>query len=203
MPNRHFAQTQYPILSCLSQRWSPRAFDPARTVSDAVLHRLFEAARWSASSYNEQPWRFFLARREADAANYEKAIACLIEPNQAWARQAPVLVLTAVSTRFTHNNTPNRCAVHDLGLAVGNLSAQATHEGLCVHQMGGVLLEKMRETYGIPAGFDPFTAIAIGHPTSPAAVPENMRQMETAPRQRKALDDIVFGGQWESKSGIF
>ncbi len=201
--NRHIAQTRYPIHDLLAKRWSPRAFDPARDVAPEVLHRLFEAARWAASSYNEQPWRFMVARREADPAGYEKAIACLVEPNQVWARQAPVLVLTAISTRFAHNNSPNRCAPHDLGLAVGNLSVQATHEGLCVHQMGGVLLDKVRATYGMPADFEPLTAIAIGHPTSPNHLPDNLRQAEIAPRQRKPFDEFVFSGNWGQASGIF
>lgn len=203
MPHKHLAPTQYPILDCLSHRWSPQAFDPDRTVSDAVLHRLFEAARWAASSYNEQPWRFIVARRDTETAGYEKAVACLVGANQSWARQAPVLVLTAVATRFAHNNAPNRCATHDLGLAVGNLSAQATHEGLCVHQMGGVILDKVRETYGMPAGFDPFTAMAIGHPAQQSALPDNRHPSQTVKRHRKAFDEFVFGGQWDVKSGIF
>jgi nitroreductase len=39
-------------------------------VSDDDLKKIFEAARWAASSYNEQPWRFFLGRR--GDATYQK-----------------------------------------------------------------------------------------------------------------------------------
>lgn len=201
--NRHLAPTQYPILDTLAKRWSPRAFDPAREVSPEVLHRLFEAARWAASSYNEQPWRFIMARRNVDPAGFEKAIGCLVEANQTWARQAPVLLLTAVSTKFVHNGSANRCAQHDLGLAVGNLSVQATHEGLCLHQMGGVNLAAVKAAYHLPEGFEPMTAIAIGHPTNPGGLPENLRQAEVAPRARKTFNDFVFSGDWGQASGIF
>lgn len=204
MSNRHLAHTRYPIHDLLARRWSPRAFDPARDVSAEVLHRLFEAARWAASSYNEQPWRFLVARRMADPAGFAKALGCLVEPNQVWACQAPVLLLTAISTKFAKNGAANRCAAHDLGLAVGNLSVQATHEGLHVHQMGGVKLDAVKAAYNIPDDCEPFTAIAIGHPTSPSHLPTDpLRQAETAVRTRRDFNEIVFAGAWGNPSGLF
>src|SRR3979411_673688 len=47
-----------PILN----RWSPRAYAD-RDVSAEDLKKGFEAARWAASSSNEQPWRFLVGRR--------------------------------------------------------------------------------------------------------------------------------------------
>ncbi len=44
--------TDYPIKEFLAERWSPYAFQN-RPVSEADLRSLFEAARWSASSYIE------------------------------------------------------------------------------------------------------------------------------------------------------
>jgi len=41
----------------LRSRWSPRAFAD-RPVDEAVLLRVFEAARWAPSCFNEQPARF-------------------------------------------------------------------------------------------------------------------------------------------------
>jgi nitroreductase len=49
------AVTDYPIQHALSDRWSPYGFED-RPVAEADLCSLFEAARWAASSYNEQPW---------------------------------------------------------------------------------------------------------------------------------------------------
>jgi nitroreductase len=127
------AATDNPILSELARRWSPYGFED-RMVSESDLRSLFEAARWAASSYNEQPWNYIVATK-ADPHEFAKLLSCLAEANQAWANAAPVLVLCIVSLRFVKNETENRAAVHDLGLADGNLLVEATNRGLSVHQM--------------------------------------------------------------------
>ena len=71
------------------RRWSPRALAD-KAVSTEDLKKIFEAARWAASSYNEQPWRFFLGRR--GDATYQKIFDVLVEFNQGWAKSAPVLI---------------------------------------------------------------------------------------------------------------
>ena len=48
------ASTDYPIHDLLADRWSPYGFVD-RPVAQTDLRSLFEAARWAASSYNEQP----------------------------------------------------------------------------------------------------------------------------------------------------
>ena len=189
------AKATHPIHELIARRWSPRAFAD-KPVEPAKLRQLFEAARWAASSFNEQPWRFFLARRE-DEARFEQALSCLVEGNQAWARHAPVLILTAIRTRFTRNDKPNRVALHDLGLAMGNLSIQATELGLVLHQMAGVELERVREVYAVPEGFEPQTAAAVGYPTDDLSrLPENLRDAERAARTRMAFEEFVFAGRF-------
>ena len=37
----------FPILDLQKKRWSPRSFDPNRSIDVATLQSLFEAARWS------------------------------------------------------------------------------------------------------------------------------------------------------------
>ena len=117
------ASTDYPIHDLLAERWSPYGFED-RSVAEADLRSLFEAARWAASSYNEQPWSFFVATRE-NPTEFTRLLSCLVEANQAWAKAAPVLALGVVSLRFARNNKDNRAAVHDLGLAAGNLLVEA------------------------------------------------------------------------------
>src|SRR6185436_17210538 len=114
------AATDHPILKVLAERWSPYAFED-RPVSDADLRSLFEAARWAASSYNEQPWRYVVATK-ANPAEFERLLSCLVEANQAWAKAAPVLALGCTSLYFTLNGKPNAAAVHDLGLASASLT---------------------------------------------------------------------------------
>jgi nitroreductase len=199
MPEKK-ALTDSPIHELLTGRWSPYAFDD-RPVPEADLRSLFEAARWAPSSYNEQPWRYIVATQE-DPAQFQRLLSCLVDGNQVWAKAAPVLALGVVSLSFARNATANRAAVHDLGLAAGNLLLEATARGIVVHQMIGILPDKAREVYGIPEGFEAWTGMAIGYRGDPASLPDPLRQRDLAPRQRKPLREFVFSGQWGTPSPL-
>lgn len=188
------AKPDYPINELLSTRWSPYGFSD-KEVSLEDLHALFEAARWAPSSYNEQPWRYIVATRN-DELEFKHALDCLWEPNQAWARQAPVLVLAVASTVHAHNGNANPAALHDLGLAAGNLSLEATARGIAVHQMIGIDPEKVRSTYAVPADFQPLTALAIGYPGTPAKLSGEQLARDDAPRERRPMREFVFSGNW-------
>ncbi len=152
---------------------------------------LFEAARWAASSGNEQPWRFIYAT-QAQAERFQKLLACLNEGNQVWAKAAPVLILTLVKTHSTRSGRPNRYAWHDLGLAIGNLTLQASALDLYVHQMGGFSAEKARETFALPADIEPVTVIAVGRLGDPEMLPADLRARELALQQRKPLAELIL-----------
>ena len=144
------ARPDHPIHELLAKRWSPYAFAD-RPVPEDDLRSLFEAARWAASSYNEQPWSYIVATK-ADPGAFERLLSCLVEGNQAWARAAPVLALGCTSLHFALNNKPNAAAVHDLGLAGASLTLEATARGLSVHQMIGILPDRAREVVPHPRG---------------------------------------------------
>jgi nitroreductase len=194
------ATPTHPIHELLARRWSPYAFAD-RPVSDADLRSLFEAARWAASSYNEQPWSYIVATK-ASAAEFERLLSCLVEANQGWAKAAPAIALGCTSVKFALNGKPNPAAVHDLGLASASLTLEATARGLFVHQMIGILPDKARELYRIPDGVQPTTGLAIGYPAENNALSEKYRERDLAPRTRKALSEFVFGGQWGTSSNI-
>jgi len=187
------------ILDVVSQRWSPRAFAP-RAIEVDELSTLFEAARWAPSCYNDQPWSFLVTRRGTDAS-YEHLLSCLMAANQAWAATAPVLVLNTVRKNFTHNGKPNRWAFYDLGLAVGNLLSQATRLDLLVHQMAGFGAELAQRTLGVPEDHEAVAVMAIGYLGDPAQLPAGMEEKSPAQRERKALSDVVYAGQWRQGLG--
>jgi nitroreductase len=194
------ASTDYPIHELLAGRWSPYAFDDRR-VPEADLRSLFEAARWAPSSYNEQPWSYIIATKD-DPDQFQRLLSCLDDGNQVWAKAAPVLALGVVSLRFARNAKANRAAVHDLGLAAGNLLLEATARGLFVHQMIGILPDKARELYGIPEGCEAWTGLAIGYKGDPTSLHDRLRERELAPRQRKPLSEFVFDGKWGNPSPL-
>lgn len=188
------ADTTYQIEELLKRRWSPRAFSD-RPVEPEKLLRLWEAARWSASCANEQPWYFIVATK-ADEAEYARLLSCLRENNQQWAQHAPVLMASVAKLAFDANGQQNRYAFHDVGLAVANLITQATALGLYVHQMAGFYPEKVRELYGVPEGFEPVAGIVLGYPGDPSQLSEDLQQREVAPRARKPIDSFVFEHGW-------
>jgi nitroreductase len=175
-------------------RWSPRAFSE-RSVSVDDLALLLEAARWAPSSSNEQPWRFIVARKE-DADSFAKIHSVLVESNQTWTKHAAVLMLAIAKKTFGATGNPNLWARHDVGLALGSLTLQASALGIFVHPMAGFDPEKARSVFHIPDDFEPVTAVAIGYPGDPNALPEKLKTRELAPRTRKPLQEIAFGGNW-------
>lgn len=188
------AKTDHEIHELLEQRWSPRAFD-GRSLDGPILRRLVEAVRWAPSCFNEQPWRLLIAPRE-DEAEFERMLGCLAETNQTWAEEAGALMISVARTTFTRNGKPNRHALHDVGLAVAQLTLQATSMGLGVHQMAGFSTEEARRRYQIPAEYEPVAAIAVGYPGDPDRLPDGLREREVAPRERRPQEEIAFRGRF-------
>jgi len=187
----------WPVSDEIANRWSPYRFRP-QEIEEEKLQTCFEAARWAASSFNDQPWYWLVARRQ-DGEAFDKMVGCLMEANQDWAKQAGVLILTAIRTTFAYNHKPNRVALHDLGQAACQLSLQAVQLGLQVHQMAGVNLSRVRQEYSIPEGIEPQTAIAIGYPdeSEPSDdLQKQLRERETGSRSRRPLADQVFERGW-------
>ena len=190
------ANVEVNIHTLLQQRHSSYAYDPQRSVAEEDVRALFEAARWTMSSYNAQPWRYIVGVRERDQDTWAKIHSVLLEGNQPWAENAPVLALGVVEHNFEHNGKPNKAASHDLGAASALLTLEATARGLMVHQMIGIDPERAREVFGIDGSLEPLTALAIGYEGEPHHVAEAYAERDAAPRERKSVSDIVLRGQF-------
>ena len=190
------AEPDHAILPHFVERYSPYVYEP-KVVEREKLLRILEAARWAASSFNEQPWRYILAERSDETA-FANALDCLVEANQDWAKHAGALLLCATNKNFTYNKKPNRVCEHDLALAGANLTIQAVAEGLQVHMMGGIVPSKIRQHYKVPEDFEPLTAIAIGYAGTPDAdhVDEEIAKRDMTKRERMPLGDFVFEESW-------
>ncbi len=190
------ARTAVPIHELIARRWSPRSFDPERPVGREALLALMEAARWAPSCYGDQPWRYLVADRFADPAGWEAVFACLAEQNRRWAGAAPLLLVACADTRFGFSGEPNRWGAYDTGAASENLCLQAVALGLAAHQMGGFDAEALRRACAIPPRFEPMAVIAVGHPAGPDRLPPDLRERETAPRERRPLGERFFRARW-------
>ena len=191
---------EHEVIEPIAKRWSPRAFAD-RPVEKEKLLSVLEAARWAASSYNEQPWRFIVATRDEPEA-FEKLLSCLREGNQGWAKGAPVLLLGLVKKTFSNSGGDNRHARHDLGQAVAQLTLQAVALDLYVHQMAGILPDKAQEVFEVPDEFEVVSGIALGYVGDPETLPEDLQARERGERSRKPLGDLVFEGTFGQEAEI-
>ncbi len=176
-------------------RWSPYVYSNG-PVDDATLRALFGAAVLAPSAANEQPWRFVVGRK--GDPTYDAILGVLTEPNQAWARYAPVLGLAFhVTTRA--NGTPLHTARRDTGAAMALLALAATSRGLQVHQMAGFDPVAARMAFAVPEHVDADVAFALGAPgdAPPPDFPEHFAARDAARRGRNPLADVLFGGAWE------
>lgn len=194
MPNEASNLEHEVVHQAILARRSPRSFSSAE-VSTSDLTTIFEAARWAASSYNEQPWRFLVGRKGEET--YQKIFDSLGEFNQGWAKSAPILILSYASKAFAHNSAPNHYALHDTGAATALLTLQAWELGLRTHSMGGFDQEKVRSAFAISDEFEIGAVTALGHPGDGSELPEPVKKMEAGPRLRKPLAEIVLNGPGE------
>lgn len=188
-------KADYPIEKLFVARWSPRAMN-GKPFSDAEIHSLFEAARWAPSTYNEQEWRFLYARR--DTPQWPAFFDLLVEGNQAWCKNAAMLVVMLAHKVFTQNGKPNPVHVFDVGAAFENIALQGAAMNLVVHGMQGFDYAKARTSLKVPDDYDVAAMFAAGHPAEPDVLPEMLRDREK-PSDRKPISQLTCEGPFAFK----
>lgn len=183
-----------PIHSLLTQRWSPYGFASDQQVPAADIRAIFEAARWAPSAFNAQPWRYIVGVRGADDGLWEKIHGLLVEGNQAWTAHAPVLAIGIVQTHFPHNGKPNGTAEHDLGAASAQLTFEATHRGLVVHQMAGIRAADTHAAFNLADDMKVATALAIGYAGQAKGLDASIAARDEKPRERLPVEQLLLAG---------
>ncbi|WP_028548594.1 nitroreductase family protein [Paenibacillus sp. UNC451MF] len=186
-------KSEYPVNPVFLNRWSPRAYSNQK-VSDADLLTVLEAARWAPSSFNDQPWRFIVAKTDEQLAVFHQF---LNEFNRSWANKAPVLVLIA-SDKTRANGDANPAHTFDAGTAWGYLALQAKLLGLATHAIGGFDKAQARTLLNVPDEFDLHAVVTIGYQGDASLLPEPLQQREV-PNERRPLQEIIFEGSVPSK----
>lgn len=180
------------IDSMFIDRWSPRAFDPT-PLSSEQIDSLFEAARWSPSCYNEQPWLFLYA---SSAEDRERFLTALVAANQSWAIRAPLLMFLLCRRKFNHNGKDNRHAPFDAGSAWMSLALQSRKLGLYAHAMAGFSREKAYEILKVSADeYDIMAAIAVGRRAEPSVLPQAIAAKDV-PSERKPRHEVAREGNF-------
>lgn len=154
-------------------------------VNDEQVEVLVQAARWSPSSYNDQPWNFIFCDKYKEPENYSKVIDSIY--GQEWVENAPLLVIVFARKHFLYNGEANLWAEYDTGAAALSMSLAASEIGLMAHQIGGFDPEQILEDFNIPKGFVPLAIIAIGYESEVIA---------KTPRGRRPVGDNFFNGKW-------
>lgn len=176
----------HPSLDALfHERWSPRAYAETPVNADD-LALVIEAARWSPSCFNEQPWRFWTSNEETHAQFLE----LLVEGNQVWAKQAPVIGVIGAFKTHAANGNPNGWAVFDAGAAWMAMNMQARKLGLYAHGMAGVHFDAVYEALDIDREqIEVVCAFTLGSIGDPERLPEMLQEREK-PTPRKPIDEI-------------
>lgn len=185
---------EYPIDPIFINRWSPRAFS-GEELPEATLFSFFEAARWSPSAYNSQPWRFLYARR--NTPQWPVFLDLLAEFNRSWAQNASALVFALSKKSFTPPGKTESIQMvshsFDAGSAWTGLALQASLSGWHTHGIGGFDRAKTRETLGIPEDYALEAAIAIGKQADKSILPVGLQEREQPSLRRPVAEWVAEG----------
>ena len=186
-PEQKKAKTTYPVLDLIRKRWSPRSFTPD-PISEIQMNTMLEAASWSFSASNLQPWYYYFSHR--GTPGFDTILNCLAPGNQVWAKSAAVLMVS-LAKKEREPGKPNIWSKHDLGAANLSLILQAQSMNIHGHLMGGFDASKIIQATGTdPSVYEPVACIALGYAGDPEMLNSPLRERELEVRTRKLISDI-------------
>lgn len=187
-----FRMPDYEIPSLFTERWSPRAMSGEEVTREEMM-KLFEAARWAPSSFNNQPWRFLYALRNSE--HWKTFLSLLVPVNKVWSQNAGALIVMLSKRTFEYNNRPSPTHSFDAGAAWQNLALMGSMMDLAVHAMQGFEYEKTRIELNIPEEYEVEAMVAVGRPGPLEILPERLRDREV-PSGRKKVSELVIEGSF-------
>lgn len=166
------------------KRWSPRAFDK-KHITHEKQARIFEAARWTPSCYNEQPWKIYTSTPDT----FDQFLSLLDTFNQQWAKNAPVIGFLIANTRFKSNGKDNTYSSFDCGAAWMAMTFQALKEDIYMHAMGGIDIKKSESYFKIEENQHVLIGFAMGYQGDKSQLEQPLQEKEQ-PSSRRNLSDI-------------
>jgi nitroreductase len=179
-------------------RHSPRAFT-GEAVPQGELMRMIEAARWSPSAYNSQPWRFLYALR--DDAHWQTFFDLLVPGNQRWVADTGAILFLVSNARMRVGDElkPSYSHSFDTGTASLAFQLQANRQGWHAHGMTGFDHARAPEVLRLPEHHRVEAAFAVGRRKDPADLTEEQRPKE-APNGRRPITDFTHAGPFPASA---
>lgn len=199
------------ILDLIKKRRSAKAYS-SKKISDNILYRILEGARWAPSAHNSQPWRFIIIRDSTQKKRLAKEMAGrwdkdmngngikkeqregLTTSSVEQFRNSPIIIVACL-TRGELNEYPDEqrkkaeyvMGVQSVAAAIQNMLLVAYDEGLGACWFCAPLFcqNVVRKVLKIPQHVDPQALITLGYPT-----------VNPDPPQRKSLEEIVIQDRW-------
>jgi len=171
----------------LASRWSPTAFDTAHVASPTEVGLLLEAARWTPSAGNSQPWAFIVGSRGDET--HCQMVPHLANSSARWAPTASLLVAN-LSHRYVEGTDweYSEFSLYDLGQAVAHMTVQARALGLFVRQFRAFDRARLSDAFAVPEHWEITTLSAIGRvPTG-----EGSPDVPGSPSLRWRRDEITW-----------
>lgn len=181
---------QAPVADRFIERWSPRSFDSKFEISDRKLKAIFEAARWTPSCFNIQPWRFIYTKSQ-DEENFSKFSNLLLPMNKTWAEKASALGFI-ICRKVNDDGEQNFYSQFDTGAAWMSMTMQAREFDLYTHGMGGIKKDEVYDYFKIDKSeYTVICGFALGKRADKKELPEKLQKREEK-NERKDLKDIMF-----------
>ncbi len=165
-----------------------------RAVEDEKVVALAEAARLSASCFNNQPWRLVFCRGK-DALD---AVKGALSKGNAWATRSPLIMVVAARPADDCQLSDRRdYFLFDCGLAIGQMELAATAMGLIAHPIAGYDPLKVKAALGIPEDHTVITLVICGYPgTDDSLLSDKQREAEKSRPERKSKGENFFEDRW-------
>lgn len=154
-------------------------------VSEAELAALADAARWSGSSANKQPWRFIVIREP-------KALRAIADAGMPQTRSLRT-AMAAIAIALPEEQGKAVSHAYDEGRAAERILIGATMLGLGagIAWILAAARGTVSELLDIPGEWRVRTVVAIGHPSEAARRSKSPKGQARLPR-----DEVVFNERW-------
>ena len=176
----------------IAKRRSRRAFAD-RPVEREKIERMIEAARWSPSCANRQPWRFVVVEKGAPE---RPALEEALDAGNGWARKAPVLIVSGARKADAPVVEGREYYLHDTGMATMSLLYRGVDQGLLVHPMAGWKEAPLADALLLPEDFRTIAVVAVGYPGRHEDLDEETRKKDEKRSARKEAAEIAFLGRF-------